>query len=196
MFQAQLAGRFPFSDPHRGVRAPDADPALVRDFLRAYDNFAGSGEVALRSDPRYAQSAKNAFAFLDQIGQVRAFLAPFVDSGVTRKGPEFTLVVSAGKDSASDRMLEVGGQGLAIGRDEHEEEWRFGENFVLMRGVAGSSEMKPEFTAADGWSALQFALQQPALTGIRLRFFHPDTKLELTVPSFPSSAPAIATVGK
>jgi type VI secretion system protein ImpL len=168
LFQGQLAGRFPFVDSVNVLGAPDANPAAIREMFRLYDAFRHSGNVELRSDPRLAAPAKNAIAFLDQLATVRPFVAPFVDSGTVHQLPEFTLLVGAGDDA-------------------REEPWRFGDS-VIVGFVTTDSGDDPEFTPGGGWSPLKYAVRRGP---VPVRFFHPDTKLELQLPIFPSSAPDI-----
>jgi len=168
LFQSQLAGRFPFVDSSGVASAPDADPAAVRELFRLYDALRRSGDVEIRSDPRLAEPAKSAIVFLDQLAKVRPFMAAFIDSGTVHRVPEYALLIGAGDDA-------------------REEPWRYGDSVVVGFTVRDSAE-QPEFTPAGGWSPLRYVQRHGS---VPVRFFHPDTKLELAIPVFPSSAPEI-----
>src|SRR5207247_2204704 len=62
-FDNKLAGRYPFIDSTQSIRAADADPANVREFIRQYNGFMTAGDAALRSHPAILQSAKGALDF-------------------------------------------------------------------------------------------------------------------------------------
>jgi hypothetical protein len=189
LFTRYLAGRYPFADtaaPPRGARVLHADPAGVRAFFQAYDEFMLTGDAALRSDPRLAGPARAAMGFLDQLGAVRAFLAPALARG-DRAAPRYSLLV-APVDTAADVELEVGGRVLPLDEGEREERWQFGDSVRVVRSdLAGTQTV---FSAAGGWSLLQ--LLQHGGSHLRVRAFHADTKAEVAMPAvFPTTAPEI-----
>jgi type VI secretion system protein ImpL len=169
LFASRLAGRFPFVDSLQSPRATDADPASVRDFLKQYDAFAATNEVALRSNPTLLQTAKAATLFLDQVAQLRAFMAPYVE---TDKGPaSFSLLIKAGDE-------------------EREQPWRYGDSVHVATAVDSLGNGRPVYVRG-GWAPLRYAIGTRDSTAT-IRFFHPDTKIELALPStFPSVAPEI-----
>jgi len=163
LFASRLAGRFPFVDTAATASAPDVDPTAVREFYRQYDAFVATGApTALRSDPRMETSAREALVFLDRIDSTRAFMAPLMDND--RRAPTFGLIVG-------DRARS----------------WSYGEPLVVRSVVPDSADK----TVQGGWAALRHA-SAPAGGYERIRFFHPDRKLELRLPVFPGAAPAIA----
>ena len=171
LFASKLAGRFPFVDSIQAPRALDADPAAVRDLLRLYDAFALSADIALRSDPRVAQTARGAATFLDQIAQVRAFMAPLAESP-DRRLPEYNLIVGSGPD------------------DEREIRWRYGDSVHVSTVVDSLGNERPVYVHG-GWAPLRYAMEKRDTTA-GIRFFHPGTKIELIPPAvFPSLAPEI-----
>jgi hypothetical protein len=144
-----------------------------------------TGDVALRSDPRLAGAARSALGFLDHMGQARAFFAPMLREG-NRSLPHYSLVVSPA-DTMVDVELHVGGRILPLDEAEREERWTYGDTVGV---VTGDSDA-PAFSSAGGWSLVR--LLQRAPSQVKVRVFHPDTKLELQVPSsFPALAPEIA----
>ncbi len=170
LFAARLAGRFPFVDSVQAARALDADPASVREFFRMYDAFALAGDEALRSDPRLSQVGRGAIGFLDQIATVRAFLAPIVESG-DRQPAELSVLVAPHGD------------------DAHEVRWRYGDSLHVATLVDSLGVETPVF-ARGGWAPIRYARQRRDSSN--LRFFHPETKMELLLPvTFPYFAPDI-----
>lgn len=171
LFSTKLAGRFPFVDSVQAPRAQDADPAALREFMRQYDAFLLAGDVALRSDPRIAQSARGAIEFLDQLSAVRSFMAPFAEAS-DRKSAGFSLVIRASAD------------------DEREVAWRFGDSVHVATAVDSLGNEEPIFFRG-GWAPLRYVMQRRD-SSATIRFFHPWSKVELAVPSlFPAAAPDI-----
>src|SRR5205085_4946961 len=101
-------------------------------------------------------AARNAMAFLDQLAKVRPFVAPFVDSGTVHRLPEYALLIGAADDA-------------------REEPWRYGDSVIVGFASTDSGDA-PIFTPGSGWSPLRYAMRHGQ---VPLRFFHPDTKLEL-----------------
>lgn len=190
LFTRTLAGRYPFADSTPAQRSPrvtDADPAAVREFFRAYDVFAVAGDVALRSDPRLSGPARAAIAFLDQMAQIRPFLSPMLNGG-GRRIPQYSIV-SAPADSTVYAELSIAGRSHALDVLGREERWQFGDSVSVV--LEDSARTTTIFAAAGGWSALRLA--QGTHQYVSLRFYHPDTKVELAFPaSFPVTAPEIA----
>jgi type VI secretion system protein ImpL len=183
LFQAKLAGKFPFVDTSKAASAPDADPAAVREFYQAYDAFARSGDVMLRSDPRVAGAAKAAVTFLDQMAAARPFFAAFVDSGATRKAPEFAFVaepIGAGQTAE----LHTGTRVTLLNDSTQAGVWGFGEPVR----VTAAGDTATSFRSTGWWGLVELAELQ---SKIRVRFYQPDTKVRLELPVFPTSAPLI-----
>jgi type VI secretion system protein ImpL len=189
VFVSKLAGHFPFVDSAKAATAPDADPAAVRELYALYDAFAKSGEVALRSDPRVGPAARQAFIFLDQVAAARPFFAPFVDSAVTRKSPEYAFVVEPLKNGANPLAaleLRTGTRTLALDDSTHDGVWGFGEA-VKVTPAPGATDAKTTFTASGWWGLIELATLQH---DVKIKFYHPDTKVELPLPAvFPMVAP-------
>jgi len=193
LFTSRLAGRYPFVDS-ASTKAPDADPLAIRDFLKAFDAFMITGPVSLQSDPRLANDAKGALVWLDQITAMRPFFAPFVDSGVTRRVPEYTLLVATSAAAAANgateqRMLDIGSRGVPVDAEPHEEGWVYSEPITLAASTSDSPVVKAVFASPGGWSILRLATRNDP--DVRVRLYHPDTKIELMLPVFPSAAPDI-----
>ena len=122
----------------------------------------------MRADPRLQVSAQSASIFLERLAQARKFFAPIIDN--ERRPPEYMLVVGEGDLARTER-------------------WTYGEPVRVLALEADSTGMQPDVTVTGPWSALQAA----GRSGIEpVRLFHPDTRAELPLPIFPSSAPEIA----
>jgi type VI secretion system protein ImpL len=195
LFQTRLAGRYPFADTVVSRRsATDADPAAVREFFRQYDAFRVVDDIALRSHPVLTQTARAAITFIDQLSAVRALVAPFTDSASIRGTPAYGLVASAriSPDTLPTHLLdlEVGGRQATIDEAGQEHLWRSGDSVKVILSPLDTASERTLYAAGGSWAALRFAQNQPA--GIKVRIYHPDTKLELIVPRIiPITAPEI-----
>ena len=166
-FATRAAGRFPFADTAQ-AGAPDIDVANLRELLRQYDAFVNNGwEWAIRGDPRLQNGSRGALDFIDQMKHVREFFSVVANS--ERRPPEFLLVVGEGD--------------LA-----HTERWVYGEPIRVLATVTDSTGMYPEVVVTGPWAALR-ATRRAGIEPVKL--FHPDTKAELTLPVFPTTAPDI-----
>jgi len=194
LFQTRLAGRYPFVDTTVTTRAAgEAEPTAVREFFRQYDAFRIVHDVALRSHPSLSQTARAAIAFIDQLAPVRAFAAPFADSGSVRTSPAYSLLANA--ISSADSLptflldLDVGGRQGTIEDTPQEHMWRAGDSVKVILSPLDTAQARTLYTAGGAWAGLRFAQRPPA--GVRVRVYHPDTKIELAMPVFPGSAPEI-----
>jgi hypothetical protein len=193
LFQTRLAGRYPFVDSTGSPRAGEAEPGAVREFFRLYDAFRVVDDIALRSHPSLSQTAKAAIAFIDQMAPVRAFAAPFADSGAVRSAPAYSLLASA--EVSPDTLptylldLEVGGRQATLEQEPQQHFWRAGDSVKVVLSPLDTTRGHTLYAAGGAWAGLRFAQKPPV--GMTVRVFHPDTKLELTVPPFPAVAPEI-----
>jgi type VI secretion system protein ImpL len=192
LFQQHVAGRYPFIDTSSVARI-EADQAAVREFTRQYDAFALTGDVMLRSDPQLAQTARAAMLFLDQMTQVRPFLAPYVDGGARRAVPEYAVGVSVRVHPDSVPMEEVevliGPRRVALVDGVRDQPWRYGDSVRVVLTPFDTAQTREVFAAGGNWSALRFAQRPPP--NLTVTLFHPDTKMEVRVPYFPITAPDI-----
>jgi hypothetical protein len=184
LFVTKLAGRYPFVDTSKAASARDADPAAVREFYQLYDQFAKSNDIMLRSDQRVALGGRQAFAFLDQVAAARQFFAAFIDSAAGRKSPEYAFVIEplAAGETAE---LRTGTRVTLLTDSTRAGVWSFGEPV----SVAPSGDAaKATFKSTGWWGLVELGQLQRA---IRVRYFHPDTKVRLSLPVFPTTAPEI-----
>ena len=190
VFTSKLARRFPFVDSAAAATAPDADPAAVREFYGLYDSFARFNEQALRSDPRFRPGGANVFAFLDQVAQARPFFASFVDSAAARRAPEYAFSVDPIlKGMPGDYRLQTGQRSLTLGDSLQSGIWNAGEP-VRIVATAGA-QPATKFAATGSWGLVELAVVQ---RDTRVRLYHPDTMMELRIPTLPKAAPALPAV--
>jgi hypothetical protein len=104
------------------------------------------------------------------VGQVRSFMAPYVEPGAERRLPEYSLMLHAGADDLEQR-------------------WRYGDSVHVATAVDSLGNEKPIYVRG-AWAPLRYA-RMPKDSTASIRFFHPDTKLELVLPVFPVMAPEI-----
>jgi type VI secretion system protein ImpL len=192
LFQSRLAGRYPFADSTYTVRG-EADPATVREFFRLYDAFRQVNDVALRSHPMLSQTARNATTFIERLAPVRAFMAPFVDSGSVRATPAYSMVAlsSMSMDTLPTYLLDldIGGRQATVDESTQEHQWRAGDSLKVVLTPLDTATARTLFAAGGAWGMLRFAQNPPA--GMKIRVYHPDTKIELGLPVFPATAPEI-----
>ena len=187
LFSSRLAGRFPFVDSTGAAKAQDADPAAVREFYALYDAFARFYEPALRSDPRFRPSGALVFAFLDQIAQARPLFAAFVDSAAPRRAPEYAFAIEPiQKGAPGEYRLVTGDRSLPLNDSMQSGTWEFREPVRIV--ATEGAQPATRFSSSGGWGLVRLAMLQP---DTRVRIYHPDTMLEIKLPTLPKSAPVL-----
>jgi type VI secretion system protein ImpL len=183
LFAGRLAGNYTIVDTSKAASAPDADPAAVREFYQAYDAFARSSEVMLRSDPRVGAGARQAFAFLDQVAAARPFFAAFIDSASARKAPEYAFVIEP-LEAGKTAELHTGARVTLLNDSTQAGVWGFGE----VVSVTPAGDTTTNFKSTGWWGLVELGQLQRS---VRVRYYHPDTKVRLALPVFPTIAPVI-----
>ncbi len=152
-FQENLAGRAPFVTPEAVVGAPDADPAVVREFLARFDRLiAPLGEDwhdVVATLPGGAAVA----GFLRQIGSSRPTLLALLGDP---DAPEAAGVgyrvdfrthrsLERGADQIAEWSLQVGGRraDLGAGVETRTGVWRSGQPVILSLRWATGSPFRP-----------------------------------------------------
>lgn len=192
-FTQRLAGRFPFADSTYTTNG-EADPAAIREFFRQLDEYQVSADVAMRSHPTLSQTARAAIAWVDAIQQVRPFVMPFAAEGATRAAPAYTLLVL--KPSADDTSalalveLQLGSRVNTVEETPTEHFWRSGDSVKVVLTPFDTARSRILFASAGTWGILRLAQSKPS--GIQVRFFDPDTKVEIPLPVFPATAPDLS----
>ena len=193
LFTQRLAGRYPFADSTYAVGG-EADPAAVREFFRQLDEFMVFADIALRSHPTLSQTARSAITWVENVNRVRPFVMPFVAEGAGRSVPAYSLLVS--RSSSMDSMpsalfeLQIAERLNSVEETPLEHFWRAGDSVKVIITPFDTSRSRPLFAVAGTWGALRLAQAAPA--GVSVRFFDPDTKIELMLPVFPATAPDLA----
>lgn len=186
-FEARLAGRYPFADSTTASRV-DAVPADVGAFLRQYEHFMAAADPALRSDPAVAAGARAAFTFVDGLAPVRALLAPVA---VGADHPTYGIAIAAPGivDTLNGTLqVRVGAREMSIEESAQAVPWTPGDSVIVTLSPFDTTSARPRLAAGGWWAALR-AAQRPA--GLSVRLYHPRAKIEIPLPVFPSSAPAI-----
>lgn len=186
-FQARVAGRYPFADTAAAARV-DAVPADVGAFLRQYETFMAAADVALRSDPALASSASAALAFVEGLAAVHALLAPVAADAIQ---PAYGLAIAApGIADTLNGTLEVrvGARDMSVEESAQAVRWTPGDSVLVILAPFDTTSARPLLAAGGWWGALR-AAQRPS--GLSVRLYHPETKVETPLPAFPWSAPEI-----
>ena len=119
----------------------------------------------------------------------RAFFSSFIDSASTRKAPEYAFLVEPIKKGTPGELeLRTGTRRVALDDSSHSGVWGFGEA-VKVVSVSDSSA-RPAFSSTGWWSLVELAALQHET---RVRIYHPDTMIELRLPTFPKVAPDLPT---
>lgn len=105
-FNDRLANRFPFSERLPMPNEAEADPASLRDFFGLYDETAWLYREVPPSAALYGTEQEPVARFLVQSGEVRAFLAPFLDDPKKVPVPSFGFSALFRTETASERGAE------------------------------------------------------------------------------------------
>lgn len=192
-FTQRLAGRYPFADSTYTATG-EADPAAIREFFRQLDEYMIATDVAMRSHPTLAQTAQPAIQWVEAIQRVRPFVMPFAAEGARSSVPAYSLLVS--KASADDTMpmalleLQLGQRLSSVEELDTEHSWRSGDSVKVILTPFDTARARTLFAAAGTWGIVRLAQAKPM--GVRVRFFDPDTKIEVMLPVFPATAPDLA----
>jgi type VI secretion system protein ImpL len=109
LFNQRLAGRYPFSEGPPKLDEPEADPADVRAFFRAFDSSKGIIS-ATSADPALTTTFAAARRFVDQLAAVRTFFAPFLDAPKPDPIPSYdveaTFRVLRAREIEGDQIID------------------------------------------------------------------------------------------
>ena len=170
VFNAKLAGRFPFS----AVDAPTdhaATPEDIREFFTAYDANAADVTATLGTLAASETDVDPALAFLHQMAAVRGVFADFLDAGNKPAAfPAFTAVVDAqgnpkppvpgfdldiafrvnrakevGGNQIIDWALSIGDQTFRFGGATHTGQWQYGQPVLFSLRWAKDAPEHPTF---------------------------------------------------
>jgi type VI secretion system protein ImpL len=148
-FNRTLAGKFPFSNTGPADRIEnEASPDAVLDFYKLLDRSGKAARGTLQQNARFSGGgAQAAIAFLDQMDNLRAFVAP--QSAEGEKEPPFTVDFmpkfrfNQAAEIAGNQIIEwtmqVGGQIWRLGEPDHPGRWRPGNPVRLSLRFAKDS---------------------------------------------------------
>lgn len=151
-FNATLKGKFPFVDPALTInRLDDADPEIIREFLKMYDNLGGDPKKILDQVYQLGGSTKGMMDFLASINTVKDFFDTYMGMGETNL-PALDFAI----DFRANREQEVLGNKIiewSLTLDEtttitnHNKKrvgrWEYGMPMTFSFRWPQSSEIKP-----------------------------------------------------
>jgi type VI secretion system protein ImpL len=154
LFNAKLAGNFPFGPIPRDKNSPEATPEAITEFFRLLDKNGKNARATLKENARFGETGLLALQFLDQVEALRRFV---LFSGDAEKEPPFTFEVTPhfrvnqGSESGANEIIEwtmqVGGQIFHQQEPDHAGRWRPGNPVRLSLRWAADSIYQP---IADG----------------------------------------------
>jgi type VI secretion system protein ImpL len=211
LFDARLAGRYPFAETLPGRADAEADPDAIREFFALFDRYG----PMLLAGPREAElGGGRVREFVVEMQAVRAFFAPFLDGEGKAKPPAYDVAVDfrveKGDELDGNQVLRWQlGVGDRFARENAAEperhlRWTLGTPVAVTLGWAKDSPFVPvdangqelpekaaTFTYANRWSLLALAHDHP-LT-VREPGESPARTLEFVLPT---KNPATGTAGK
>ncbi|MBS0271989.1 MAG: hypothetical protein JSR85_05015 [Proteobacteria bacterium] len=92
-FNANLAGKFPFSDA-QNISAPDANPEDIRTLFDMIDTQSNNIKATLKQATNLGPAGKSALTFITQLEKVRSFFGDYLAPNSTLPSPAFTFDVT------------------------------------------------------------------------------------------------------
>jgi type VI secretion system protein ImpL len=163
LFDARLAGRFPFSETLPGRTDAEADPEAIRAFFALFDRYAPMLLAGLSQGGQGGQGSEpgggRVREFILGMENVRAFFAPFLDGDGRTRPPAYDVAVDfrvdrgerGGPDNELDGnqvirwQLEVGDRRATLQDPEPARHlrWTLGQPVALTLGWAKDSPFVP-----------------------------------------------------
>ena len=185
LFNAKLAGNFPFGPIPRDKTTNEASPEVIAEFFRLLDRDGPNARATLKENARFGEAGVLAIQFLDQVDAIRPFV---LFTGDAEKEPPFTLDVTphfrvnqaseSGANEIIEWTMQIGGQIFHNGEPDHAARWHPGNPIRLSLRWATDSIYQP---IADGqpnlrirarsaffeylnrWSLLAFLMRQQSV---------------------------------
>ena len=147
LFNKTLTGRFPFGEAS-GPPYVEAEPEAVLAFFRLLEQDGPAARAALAANPQLGAERDAAVAFLDQMEEVRAFFAGYLEK---KAGPALDFNVEfrvnrereEGASQIADWTLDVGRTKYRYLDKELTGRWGFGEPVRLTLRWANNSPAVP-----------------------------------------------------
>jgi type VI secretion system protein ImpL len=185
MFNAKLAGQFPFGPIPRDKNGAEASPEAIVEFYNLLDRNGTLARTTLRENSRFGEAGQLALQFLDQVEALRPFV---LFAGDNAKEPPFTADVTphfrvnqaseSGANEIIEWTMQIGGQIFHQGEPDHAARWHPGSPIRLSLRWATDSIYQPIgdgqpnlrirarsafFEYLNRWSLLAFILRQQAV---------------------------------
>lgn len=104
-YNQNLKNKFPFVASNVSLSTPEADPEIIRDFFRLYDEAGGSAKVILDQIYQLGSGVLPALRFLQSMDSVKAFFQNYLSGNGDNDLPTFTFNI----DFRVNRQMESGG---------------------------------------------------------------------------------------
>ncbi len=160
-FNANLAGSFPFVEPHI-TDVPDASPEDIRALFQLIDNQKGNLKETLKQATHLGPAGENAYAFMDQIEKIREFFGGYLVADSTLPYPAFTYDVTFRvNEDREERANEIVNWEMTsedatvtMRTPSHLGFWKQGDPVVMNFKWALNSPLQPQ----DGQSGLAYSV--------------------------------------
>lgn len=216
LFNAQLAGKFPFSPPPQEQTPSEADPADIEKLYSLLDSSSKSIHAGLQKG-EFGDSYATVLSFLNQLDGLRPVFSALL-TGQPDSAPAFDFIpvfrVNQGREingnEIIDWTLQVGSESFRYRDPERTGRWNFGDPVKLSLRWAKDSPQRPAsvrvdsdsksssgsllFEYHDSWSLLRMILlHRPVPTDFD-RMVDPDPQtLVFTVADTTSANPSTGT---
>jgi type VI secretion system protein ImpL len=185
-FTQRLAGRFPFANEISDIYPTVAEPLALRTFFSLYDEKEGLILGVPNSTPSFDDQGPAIHAFIEQLGKVRTFLAPFLENPDSGALPVLDFEVQfrvnrqaeVGGDQVIEWRLEVGERKVVHPPRDPVVRWTSGDRMRLTLRWANESIWHPDkeqekgaleiskktvtYTYDNPWSVVSFLQDHPS----------------------------------
>jgi type VI secretion system protein ImpL len=150
-FNANLAGRFPFSKDVDNPASPEADADDVLTFFKLFDQLKPQHLEMLKHASRTAGADQSLAKFIREIESIRPLMLASLDAGSDKHIPAVTLNATfrtdrhreQGGDHIIDWSLTIAGEALSMQNPSGSVEWRIGRPIDMMVKWAQNGEIIP-----------------------------------------------------
>jgi len=188
-FNSKLAGRFPFAAPGRETGAPEAEPAVLAEFLNRFDQYGKIASDSLKQTASNTAGRGPALTFLAQMAQIRPVFSGFLAGFEKDPLPAFDFAVAfrvnpvkaIDVNQVAEWGLDVGQQSFRYRGKDSTGHWRLGDPIRVTLRFADDSPVLPvadpgqpdmvvnrrtvAFEFGDSWSLFRLLLSHQANRG-------------------------------